>query len=419
MRALDLFGGREQVERRIREALKAALLHVPTDVTQLEKELSLQVGSIRNILNDIKTPLSYDVIAPLFIALNMNFSDVLGTPRLTDEQTLKFFKDMQHDSSYVLSAERRCDENAGENEKTLSQAKRFEVWSLAMSMNPEESPVSYFKLLKQFKTKSPVIVMSMSEDDKEFLGDRFSAIIAIKDTLYLSVARPDEHAPDTTWREWFYQVAKDMYHCLVVVQKDGHVDFELLSHLCDEAADYFAKVTLTQWNGNFLFPHVKPKREEWTELFERPEKLLKLIRKLRYTKILLLGKYPSEGGKRLRRLESLIRERGLNPVIFGDLHGCSHIIAEGAVRKEVLTVAKLSELVIVEDSEASGHLVELTDLENAKVKTAILRHAGMGSTILAEPFWKESGSFMRLFMYTDDTMEEVLEEVFAWHEKTK
>ena len=327
-------------------------------------------------------------------------------------------EDMGRDES--TSGREKADEaETGHKMGVLSKRRRFQVWSLAMSLNPKGQPVSYLRLMIHFIGTRKATVSRMTEDDAKVLGERLCAVVALNNHLHLIIGMPSDNVPDSVWRQWFRQVAEGMYYCLVAKRKDGRLDIDFLTRWCDQGAPYFATVLSTQWDGSLARFGPLAEQQRWEELLPMPEHLLTLIRKLRHSKILLLGKYTGEGGKRLRRLQSLIAKRDLTPVIFGDLYGCSQAVAQGKVKEEVLTVAKLSELVLVEDSEASGHLLELADLGSAMVKTAILRHTTMGSTILVESLLKKYGAFMKLFEYTDRTLNSVLDKVFTWHEKTK
>jgi len=149
-------------------------------------------------------------------------------------------------------------------------------------------------------------------------------------------------------------------------------------------------------------------------LIEDPKRLLELVEKVRRNKILLLGRYPDEGGRRLRAIEAHARAKGLDPIIFGDLLGAQAVVRRDEIKEEVLTLAKLCEMVIAEDSEASGHLLELADLGFASIKTAIFRREGMGSTVLVESLLRKYPAFMRLFTYDLCNLPSVLDAAVLW-----
>ncbi len=298
----------------------------------------------------------------------------------------------------------------------IPRDERFLLWELADSLNSKEQPVSFLELYKQFQQRTGVLFYF-----GDLPGERQSWILRAGERKTICAQRPEDAATPDVLRRWFQDVASDMFYCLDGRSVDDAPagDYQAPRPFDEERASCFAHALASQWNGTYSsrFPRTSEARE--IDFPVGSDKLLSVIRQLRHARVLILGKYPGEGGRRLREIELALQRIGLTPTIFGDLRGCDHLVAAGRVREEVLTVAKLSDLVIVEDSEPSGHLLELADLGGAMVTTAILRLRGYGSTILAESFWRQYGAFMRLFEYSPETLDEVINEVVEWHKSVQ
>jgi len=129
-----------------------------------------------------------------------------------------------------------------------------------------------------------------------------------------------------------------------------------------------------------------------------------------------LGQYSSAGLSRLELVEEILSRKGMRPFIFQNLIGIEEVVDKKEVLEEVLATAVCSEMVIVEDSEASGHLLEVSTLADAKVRMAILRRERMGSTILMESLFKKYAAFMCPFEYNESNIDSVLDDIVSWFE---
>lgn len=297
-----------------------------------------------------------------------------------------------------------------ENTK-LNEVEKFEIWELARKVCNYQDQVTIFEVIDHCRSLGKEIKISLIEQDE--LPSKINGVLIIVDGVY-NILRP--HPPKASelekLKKWFKVSCHEIYHCF-----DG-VPLTNFSAITDEEkekflkgenkADYFSDIVV------FYLKHGAETLNKIYESFRDPKRIFSLINQLRKKRILLLGKYPDEGGKRLRDIERSLLSKGFKPVIFGDLDDIHLIIEKGEVKEEVLTVAKLSEMVIVDDSEASGHLLELADLSANLIPTAILRYEGMGSTILSESFFKKNKNFIKVFKYNNDTINTVLNEIIDW-----
>lgn len=288
----------------------------------------------------------------------------------------------------------------------LSETERFRIWELARKACGYRDQVTISEIIENCKKLGKDIHILLVDE----LPEGLEGFVALKDGAYNIVKThfPKDYDLEKL-RRWFLVVAHEIYHCFDWNQTSDEYEYFFKEY----KAHYFAEILV------FYLKHGTETLKKIYESFTNPKKIFLLINEIRKDRILLLGKYPGEGEKRLRKIESVLISKGLKPVIFGDLDNVHCIVDKGEVKEEVLTIAKLSQMVIIDDSEASGHLLELADLSTNLIPTAIIRYEGMGSTILSESFFKKNIGFMKVFEFNDKTVNTVLDQIIEWFSISK
>lgn len=134
-------------------------------------------------------------------------------------------------------------------------------------------------------------------------------------------------------------------------------------------------------------------------------------------KILLLGSYSKDGNERLKYIESILIGKKYSPIIFTNLESTREI-DDPEIREAVVAIATECDMVIIEDTEPSGHLLEMEDLARAGVKLAILRRYSNASTRLNDYYFEKYINLMKLFRYSEGNISEILDEIISWFSDT-
>ena len=105
MKYLDLVGGRAEVESRFREAVKTKLDRMRIrDIIKLERTLALRESFFYDLHHDKQVTITKEVVLNVLRALDINLNDALPLPKLTDEQVIEIYQDMQRQGLGVLWA---------------------------------------------------------------------------------------------------------------------------------------------------------------------------------------------------------------------------------------------------------------------------------------------------------------------------
>jgi hypothetical protein len=129
--------------------------------------------------------------------------------------------------------------------------------------------------------------------------------------------------------------------------------------------------------------------------------------------VLLLGKDTGAGLDRLKRIASKLEELGYY----------THIIKEQpdkageSVIQKVMRYALSSKFVLIENTEASGHLYEIPHVTKAaECVTVVLQEEGKGATWMFEDAYAKHNHWHEL-TYEENELEHAVEHATAWAEK--
>lgn len=109
---------------------------------------------------------------------------------------------------------------------------------------------------------------------------------------------------------------------------------------------------------------------------ERHLSLPEYIARFKEKSVLLLGDYDEDGTGRLRRLATVLSERGYDPILIKDVPD----LPAQDLSQKVATIGSLARFVIVDDSTKSGHLLEVQLCHNYNWITVLLRQGGIGAS---------------------------------------
>jgi len=128
--------------------------------------------------------------------------------------------------------------------------------------------------------------------------------------------------------------------------------------------------------------------------------------------VLILGKDSGAGLDRLKRIESKLHELGYYTYIIKEQ---PDKLGEGIVQK-VMRYALSSRFVVVENTEASGHLYEFPHVAKAaECVTVVLQEEGKGATWMFEDAYAKHKHWHKL-TYKDNELDRAVEHAAAWAE---
>jgi hypothetical protein len=129
--------------------------------------------------------------------------------------------------------------------------------------------------------------------------------------------------------------------------------------------------------------------------------------------VLILGKDTGESMVLLQRIQAVLEDLGYFVFIIKEL---PDKLGEGVIQK-VLRYALSSKFVVIENTEASGHLYEIPHVTKmAECVSVILQEDGKGATWMFEDLYAKMKS-IRKFTYAPDLLEDAVKEGAAWAEE--
>jgi hypothetical protein len=130
---------------------------------------------------------------------------------------------------------------------------------------------------------------------------------------------------------------------------------------------------------------------------------------------LILGKDTGDGLTRLRSVQTQLIALGYDAILIKDQ---PEVRGESVIQK-VLHYATSCRFVILDNTEASGHLYELPHVsKSAECITVVLQERGRGSTwMLEDAFFRHN--HWRKFEFDSSELASVLEQAVAWAEDFK
>jgi len=129
--------------------------------------------------------------------------------------------------------------------------------------------------------------------------------------------------------------------------------------------------------------------------------------------VLVLGKDTGAALDRLKRIESKLQDLGYYTYIIKEQ---PEKTGESVIQK-VMRYALSSRFVLIENTEASGHLYEIPHVvKAAECVTVVLQERGHGATWMFEDAYAKHKHWHKV-EYTDNGLEAGIEEAVAWAEK--
>jgi len=129
--------------------------------------------------------------------------------------------------------------------------------------------------------------------------------------------------------------------------------------------------------------------------------------------VLILGKDSGPALDRLKRIESRLQELGYYTYIIKEQPDKA---GESVIQK-VMRYALSSKFVVIENTEASGHLYEIPHVTKAaECVTVVLQEEGKGATWMFEDAYAKHRHWHKL-SYEDDALENAVEQAAAWAEE--
>ena len=121
--------------------------------------------------------------------------------------------------------------------------------------------------------------------------------------------------------------------------------------------------------------------------------------------ILLLGDYSKEGKIRLDAIRSSLKELEYNPIIVEEIP--DH--PEMSLPQKVTSLASISRFVVIDDTSASGHIREFSNIINDNWVTILLHANGQRSSLMTA----DASIYSNVIFETDYNPEQPLEDVSA------
>jgi hypothetical protein len=129
--------------------------------------------------------------------------------------------------------------------------------------------------------------------------------------------------------------------------------------------------------------------------------------------VLILGKDTGLALDRLKRIESKLQELGYYTYIIKEQ---SDKAGESVIQK-VMRYALSSKFVLIENTEASGHLYEIPHVTKAaECVTVVLQAEGKGATWMFEDAYAKHRHWHKI-TYKDTELEDAVEQAAEWAEK--
>lgn len=126
--------------------------------------------------------------------------------------------------------------------------------------------------------------------------------------------------------------------------------------------------------------------------------------------ILILGKDTGESMELLKRIQTYLDNKGFYTYIIKEQ---PDLLGESVMQK-VLRYALSSRLVIIENTEPSGHLYEFPHIvKMAEMPTVVLQQKDKGATWMFEDLYQRMANIKKI-EYTNDNMEEQVDAGIKW-----
>lgn len=155
--------------------------------------------------------------------------------------------------------------------------------------------------------------------------------------------------------------------------------------------------------------------KKWETLFPYDfiKELEKIIISSKETGVLILGQDTSEM-YRLERIEECLNSLGYHGII---IKKTDFEVISQTLEEKVSTLANLAKFIIIENSFASGHLIELKICEQGKWTTALLQEKGKGASYMTAVIDFQTNYIKEFDYSTVDQICDKIKEAVNWAEE--
>jgi len=127
--------------------------------------------------------------------------------------------------------------------------------------------------------------------------------------------------------------------------------------------------------------------------------------------VLVLGDYSTEGLIRLNAISKELESLGYNPILVKDIPDHPH----QDISQKVVAIGAIARFIVVDDSSASGHLVEIPICKQNNWITILMRLDGTGGSWMTAGVSNYSNVILEI-PYTRDSIRDALIEGTKWAE---
>jgi hypothetical protein len=135
------------------------------------------------------------------------------------------------------------------------------------------------------------------------------------------------------------------------------------------------------------------------------------IRDFKSKTVLVLGDYAEAGADRLNTIREALVHLGYQPVLVKDVPEQPH----SDLQQKLVAIASIARFIVVDDSSASGHLVEFPLVQANRWVTLVLRLKGADGTFMTRGA-SVASNVIRESIYTADTLHSQLLDGVQWAE---
>ena len=218
----------------------------------------------------------------------------------------------------------------------------------------------------------------------------------------------EEHLYTKYWEHKFsaYAFAEAMERAVLRLAHEGHPFSDPSRD--DEDVHIFVRWNLILPRGTQPELVVESVKTAFDLVWQRGDAILE-----NSDSVLILGKDSGSALDRLKRIESRLQELGYYTYIIKEQPDKA---GESVIQK-VMRYALSSKFVLIENTEASGHLYEVPHVTKAaECVTVVLQEEGKGATWMFEDAYAKHRHWHKL-SYKDDELENAVEQAAAWAEK--
>lgn len=251
-------------------------------------------------------------------------------------------------------------------------------------------------------------LQAMPEDVRVWVIDNYfpeSIVTREGDVLVCSI---EDHIYTKYWEHKFsaYAFAEAMERAVLRLIHEGHPLADPTRD--DEDVHIFVRWKLRLPNSTPAKVVVESIKAAFDLVWQRADAILE-----NSDSVLVLGKDTGEALETLKRIAAKLQELGYFTYIIKEQPDKA---GEGVVQK-VMRYALSSKFVVIENTEASGHLYEIPHVtKSAECVTVVLQQEGRGATWMFEDAYAKHRHWHKI-VYRNAALEAAVEEAAAWAER--